>query len=199
MSMGRISPGIREIQIRNRRSSFPRVNILGVGISAITLDLAVTELARWIESGERRYVNVCTVHTIMECRRDKSMRAIVNRSGMALPRTGCPWSGSATTMGKSKSPGSMDRTSCLLSAKAPWERGTGISSMAVRREWVSFSIWPGSMGCTATSILRPVSSSFHYLGHLSHRRALQVLAEGNAPQDMAGGRRAGNPVYLILT
>ena len=62
-----------------------RVNILGVEISAVSLERAVTELARWITDRERHYVHLCTVHTIMECRRSKRLRAMVNGAGMATP------------------------------------------------------------------------------------------------------------------
>ena len=61
------------------------VNILGVGISALTLDKAVQKISTWIDQGVRHYINVCTVHTIMECHRNPELRDIVNKSGMAVP------------------------------------------------------------------------------------------------------------------
>lgn len=63
----------------------PRVNILGVGISAITLPEAVAHISNWIDRGDRRYVSVCTVHTVMECRRSPAMRRAVNGAGLATP------------------------------------------------------------------------------------------------------------------
>lgn len=63
----------------------PRVNVLGVGISAIDLGQAVTEIEGWIRRGEKRYVNVCTVHTVMECQNDTELRAIANGSGLSTP------------------------------------------------------------------------------------------------------------------
>jgi N-acetylglucosaminyldiphosphoundecaprenol N-acetyl-beta-D-mannosaminyltransferase len=66
-------------------SALPRVNVLGVGISAINLTQAVDRIERWIESRERQYVNVCTVHTVMECQNSSRLRAIVNGSGMSTP------------------------------------------------------------------------------------------------------------------
>lgn len=65
--------------------SVPRVNVLGVGISAINLDQAVQQIEGWIDHGEQHYVNVCTVHTVMECQQDEELRDIVNRAGMATP------------------------------------------------------------------------------------------------------------------
>jgi N-acetylglucosaminyldiphosphoundecaprenol N-acetyl-beta-D-mannosaminyltransferase len=63
----------------------PRINVLGVGISAIDLPQAVGEIERWMADGTAQYVNVCTVHTVMECRRDERLRRIVNGSGMSTP------------------------------------------------------------------------------------------------------------------
>jgi N-acetylglucosaminyldiphosphoundecaprenol N-acetyl-beta-D-mannosaminyltransferase len=66
-------------------SGLPRVNILGVGISAVNLQQAVAEVEAWIARREPHYVNVCNVHTIMECRRNDGLRRIVNHSGMSTP------------------------------------------------------------------------------------------------------------------
>ncbi len=63
----------------------PRSNVLGVGIDAITLGGAVATIESWVATGERRYVNVCTVHTIMECRRSPALRRLVNGDGLATP------------------------------------------------------------------------------------------------------------------
>jgi N-acetylglucosaminyldiphosphoundecaprenol N-acetyl-beta-D-mannosaminyltransferase len=63
----------------------PRKNILGVDISAINLSEAIQQMASWIEEGSRRYVSVCNVHTVIECRRDRELRRIINGSGMATP------------------------------------------------------------------------------------------------------------------
>lgn len=61
------------------------MNILGVGISAINLQQAVEEIDRWIATRAAQYVNVCTVHTVMECRREPRLRGIVNAGGLATP------------------------------------------------------------------------------------------------------------------
>jgi N-acetylglucosaminyldiphosphoundecaprenol N-acetyl-beta-D-mannosaminyltransferase len=63
----------------------PRVDVLRVGISAISLDGAVNEVMRWIRDGERHYVCVTNVHTVMECQRDEELRRIHNQSGMTTP------------------------------------------------------------------------------------------------------------------
>lgn len=65
--------------------TIPRVDVLGVGVSACSTDEAVAAMLGWIERGERRYVCVTSVHGVMECRRDPELRAIHNASGLTLP------------------------------------------------------------------------------------------------------------------
>jgi N-acetylglucosaminyldiphosphoundecaprenol N-acetyl-beta-D-mannosaminyltransferase len=62
-----------------------RVNVLGVGVSPINMSMALEELSRWIAQRDRQYVSVCNVHSVMECRRDPRLRAIVNAAGMTTP------------------------------------------------------------------------------------------------------------------
>jgi N-acetylglucosaminyldiphosphoundecaprenol N-acetyl-beta-D-mannosaminyltransferase len=62
-----------------------RVDVLGVGISAISLDGAVSEIMGWIIDGERHYVCVTNVHTVIECQHDDELRRIHNESGMTTP------------------------------------------------------------------------------------------------------------------
>lgn len=72
----------------------PRVDVLGVGVSAIDMPMAVAEIERWIDQGERHYVCVTGVHGVMECQRDPDLRDIHDRSGLTTP-DGMPmvWSG----------------------------------------------------------------------------------------------------------
>jgi len=62
-----------------------RTNVLGVGVSLINMSMALERLDRWIADRERQYVSVCTVHTVMECRRHDDLRRIVNAAGMTTP------------------------------------------------------------------------------------------------------------------
>jgi N-acetylglucosaminyldiphosphoundecaprenol N-acetyl-beta-D-mannosaminyltransferase len=62
-----------------------RVNVLGVGVSAINLERALSLIDRWVREGDRRYVCVCTVHGVMECQRSESLRGLVNGAGMVTP------------------------------------------------------------------------------------------------------------------
>lgn len=75
-------------------STLPRVDVLGVGISAIDMDMALAEIERWIVERESHYVCVTGVHGVMESQRDAELRSIHNRSGMTTP-DGMPmvWAG----------------------------------------------------------------------------------------------------------
>jgi N-acetylglucosaminyldiphosphoundecaprenol N-acetyl-beta-D-mannosaminyltransferase len=66
-------------------SDLPRANVLGIGISAITMRQALDQVATWIKWGAREYVCVCNVYTVMECQRDSAVRSAVNRAGLATP------------------------------------------------------------------------------------------------------------------
>jgi N-acetylglucosaminyldiphosphoundecaprenol N-acetyl-beta-D-mannosaminyltransferase len=63
----------------------PRVDVLGVRVSAIGMDDALAHLERWIATGERQYVCVVPAHTVMDCRDDPALRDAVNASGLATP------------------------------------------------------------------------------------------------------------------
>ena len=71
-----------------------RFDVLGVGVSAINLDIAVAEITRWVETHEQHYVCVTGVHGVMESQRDVELRAIHNASGLTTP-DGMPmvWAG----------------------------------------------------------------------------------------------------------
>jgi N-acetylglucosaminyldiphosphoundecaprenol N-acetyl-beta-D-mannosaminyltransferase len=62
-----------------------RVNVLGVGVSAITMADALASIERWIETGTRRYVCVTGVHGIMESQSDPALRDIHNHAGLVTP------------------------------------------------------------------------------------------------------------------
>jgi N-acetylglucosaminyldiphosphoundecaprenol N-acetyl-beta-D-mannosaminyltransferase len=62
-----------------------RINVLGVGISAVTMRTALAQIERWIASGERRYVCVTGVHGVMESQADPTLRDIHNAAGMVTP------------------------------------------------------------------------------------------------------------------
>lgn len=74
-----------------------RVNILGVGISAVDLQHAVNSSLSLIASGAKGYVCVTGMHGIMEAQLDSGFRAIQNSSFLTIP-DGIPtvWIGRST-------------------------------------------------------------------------------------------------------
>jgi N-acetylglucosaminyldiphosphoundecaprenol N-acetyl-beta-D-mannosaminyltransferase len=66
-------------------ASFARVDVLGVGISAIDPADALGEVTRWIENGIQHYVCVTGVHGVMESQGDAELLRIHNESGLTTP------------------------------------------------------------------------------------------------------------------
>jgi N-acetylglucosaminyldiphosphoundecaprenol N-acetyl-beta-D-mannosaminyltransferase len=62
-----------------------RVNILGVGISAINMDIALETIEDWIARHDSHYVCVTPVHSVMEYRKDPNLRRICSASGLTTP------------------------------------------------------------------------------------------------------------------
>jgi N-acetylglucosaminyldiphosphoundecaprenol N-acetyl-beta-D-mannosaminyltransferase len=62
-----------------------RLNVLGVGISAINMQLALEQIDEWIQAGEQQYVCVTGVHGVMESQRDPIVRRIHNQAGLVTP------------------------------------------------------------------------------------------------------------------
>ena len=62
-----------------------RVNVLGVGVSAIDLPTAIQTIDRWIDSQESRYVCVTGVHGVIESQRNPLIRKIHNQAGLVTP------------------------------------------------------------------------------------------------------------------
>ena len=67
------------------RDTPERVNVLGVGVSAISMADALAHIDRWIATGTRRYVCVTGVHGVMESQADPTLRDIHNRAGLVTP------------------------------------------------------------------------------------------------------------------
>lgn len=63
----------------------PRVDVLGVAVSAISMDTALDMFDRWITGGTRNYVCITGVHGVMESQRDESLRRIHNAAGLVTP------------------------------------------------------------------------------------------------------------------
>lgn len=65
--------------------TIPRANILGVGVSAINMVMALHVLEGWIARREPHYICVTGVHGIMESQRDEGLRCIHNDAGLVTP------------------------------------------------------------------------------------------------------------------
>jgi N-acetylglucosaminyldiphosphoundecaprenol N-acetyl-beta-D-mannosaminyltransferase len=62
-----------------------RVDILGVGVDAITVDETVNTMAGWIGRREPNYVCITGVHGVMESHRDPDLRCIHDEAGLVTP------------------------------------------------------------------------------------------------------------------
>jgi N-acetylglucosaminyldiphosphoundecaprenol N-acetyl-beta-D-mannosaminyltransferase len=63
----------------------PRVDVLGVGVSAINMAQALAAIEQWIDAREQHYVCITGVHGVMECQRDEALRRIHNAAGLVTP------------------------------------------------------------------------------------------------------------------
>ena len=66
-------------------SLHPRVNILGVGVSALNMETALRETELLVNRAGQGYVCVTGVHGIMEAQSDKTFCEILNRSFLTTP------------------------------------------------------------------------------------------------------------------
>lgn len=62
-----------------------RVDILGVRVSALSVDLACREIEGWVKERRKRYVCVAPVSTIVDCQHDSAYRDVVNAADMVTP------------------------------------------------------------------------------------------------------------------
>jgi len=67
------------------QSTVARVDVLGVGVSAVDMTGAVSQVLGWIERGESQYVCVTGVHGVMEAQTDPELLRIHNESGLTTP------------------------------------------------------------------------------------------------------------------
>lgn len=63
----------------------PRINVLGVGISTLTLDSAVESVVSAVQANRQGYVTVTGVHGVSECQTDDELRRIHNESLLSTP------------------------------------------------------------------------------------------------------------------
>ena len=65
--------------------SEPRANVLGVGLSAINLEMAQQAFVEAIQAKRKGYVCITGVHGVMESQDAPSLRAIHNRAFLCTP------------------------------------------------------------------------------------------------------------------
>jgi N-acetylglucosaminyldiphosphoundecaprenol N-acetyl-beta-D-mannosaminyltransferase len=62
-----------------------RGNILGVGISAVNMTVALATIDKWLEHREQNYVLNIPAHLIVDAQRDPGLRRVINRAGLVNP------------------------------------------------------------------------------------------------------------------
>ena len=74
-----------DIEAGSRKAVIPRVDVLGIHVSAINPHMAVNTITEWIESDDRQYVCVTGVHGVMESQGDPELKRIHNEAGLTTP------------------------------------------------------------------------------------------------------------------
>src|ERR1039458_10339816 len=69
----------------DQAAAIGRVNVLGVGVSAINMDLALAAIAGALERREKGYLCVTGVHGFSEAQTDEGFREILNRAFLCTP------------------------------------------------------------------------------------------------------------------
>ena len=67
------------------KQKIDRVNILGVGVNAVNMQMALNEIEGWIAERKQNFVLNVPAHCIVECLRDDNLRKIYNRAGLVNP------------------------------------------------------------------------------------------------------------------
>jgi len=68
-----------------QKNGHTRLNILGVLVSSINMENALSILDTWIENHNQYYVCVTGVHGLIEAQRNAGFRQILNQAGMVTP------------------------------------------------------------------------------------------------------------------
>jgi N-acetylglucosaminyldiphosphoundecaprenol N-acetyl-beta-D-mannosaminyltransferase len=62
-----------------------KTSILGVQIDVLNVELAVNQIAEWVQADEPRYVAVVPAHSIMDAVDDPAFREVLNASDLSTP------------------------------------------------------------------------------------------------------------------
>lgn len=71
--------------LESQLDGISRCDVLGVGVSAVNMPLAVRQIHQWIEQRQCHYVCITGVHGVMESQRDEQLKRIHNAAGMVTP------------------------------------------------------------------------------------------------------------------
>ena len=74
-----------DVSASEQPSGPERVNVLGIGVSAITMADALAWIDHWIARRANQYICVTGVHGVMESQLDPALRVIHNRAGLVTP------------------------------------------------------------------------------------------------------------------
>lgn len=77
--------GLQPEQNRTALSATRRANVLGVGVSAYSMDDVLAIIGSAIENGTKGYICATGVHGVMEAQKDTNLRAILNASLVNVP------------------------------------------------------------------------------------------------------------------
>jgi N-acetylglucosaminyldiphosphoundecaprenol N-acetyl-beta-D-mannosaminyltransferase len=66
-------------------SPAPRVNVLGVGVSAVNIERTLEIIDAWLRDRRHNYVCLTPAHSVMACYADRALRQIFNASGLTTP------------------------------------------------------------------------------------------------------------------
>jgi N-acetylglucosaminyldiphosphoundecaprenol N-acetyl-beta-D-mannosaminyltransferase len=80
-----VPQAVRQAYAAPAKRKIDRVNILGVGVNAVNMQMALDEIEAWIEEGRQNFVLNVPAHCIVECLRDDNLRKIYNRAGLVNP------------------------------------------------------------------------------------------------------------------
>jgi len=75
----------RQVSAAPARRQIDRVNILGVGVNTVNMEMALEEIEGWIAERKHNFVLNVPAHCIVECLRDDNLRKIYNRAGLVNP------------------------------------------------------------------------------------------------------------------
>ena len=73
----------RPIEPFSDTEGYSRFPVGVVSLSAMTLESARDRVANWIQTGQKKYVNICTADTVVQCFDRPDMAKIVANAGMA--------------------------------------------------------------------------------------------------------------------